>query len=102
MFKRKGFAPQLINFQLGANVHKPSQCGFFIYHGCRLISTPEKLKQQFEKVLDSNGIVGILTVPYSVMEPSQYKSDVFKLGLEKEIIKLGIVMLLFYANLFLS
>ena len=61
-------------------MHKPSQDGVFIYHGCRLISTPEKLTQEFFKNFESKGIAAILTIPYSVMEPSQYKSDGFKIG----------------------
>jgi hypothetical protein len=58
--KRKAKDAQLLSFQFGANVHQPSQAGFFIYHGCRLISTPEKLSLQFEKNYESKGIIGII------------------------------------------
>jgi hypothetical protein len=88
-FHRNKKKSQVITLQFGANVKNPSQCGFFIYNGSRLISTPEMLNKKFEKNgIESNGIVAIVNIPYSAMEPSQYKTDILKTRIEKEIIKL--------------
>jgi hypothetical protein len=92
IFRNKKEA-QVIIFQFGANVKNPSRCGYFIYNGSRLISTPEMLNKKLEiNGIESNGIVGIVNIPHSVLQPSQYKTDILKTEIEKQITKLKKVL----------
>jgi hypothetical protein len=58
-----------LEFKFGINLHNRSQSGFFIYNCHRLILMYKKYGRQGKFDPEYHGIVGLVDVPYSIMDP---------------------------------
>merc|ERR1711962_884173 len=67
--------PKTLSFTFGFNIHKRRLDGIFIYNCNRLIRMYEKVGPQTEAGLKCAGIVGVVDVPYLVLEPTHNKQD---------------------------
>jgi hypothetical protein len=66
--------PKTINFIFGINVHNKYADGLFYYNSNRLIIMYEHAKPQI-KSKDYQGIVGIVDVPFLILEPTHNKQS---------------------------
>lgn len=62
-------------FTFGLNVENRSHDGCFIYNNGRLIKMYEKTGVQCENGVSGGGVVGVVDVPFTVMEPTHNKQD---------------------------
>jgi hypothetical protein len=76
--------------KFGVNLNYRAQDGFFFYSQNRLVIMNEKTPKTNQVKPEYSGIVGIVDIPYSVMEPNQNKQ---RFTAEKEFQKLKQIML---------
>ncbi|XP_064613507.1 ATPase MORC2-like [Liolophura sinensis] len=67
--------PKTLNFIFGLNIENRSHDGVFVYNCSRLIRMYEKVGPQTDGGVCCSGIVGIVDVPYLVLEPTHNKQD---------------------------
>ncbi|KAL6087272.1 hypothetical protein STEG23_021164 [Scotinomys teguina] len=67
--------PKVLNFVFGVNIEHRDHDGMFIYNCSRLIKMYEKVGPQLEKSMVCAGVVGVIDVPYLVLEPTHNKQD---------------------------
>ncbi|KAI8783313.1 ATPase MORC2 [Biomphalaria glabrata] len=67
--------PKTLNLIFGLNLDNRSHDGVFVYNCSRLIKMYEKVGPQNEGGVFCNGVVGIVDVPYLVLEPTHNKQD---------------------------
>ncbi|XP_005360783.1 MORC family CW-type zinc finger protein 2B-like [Microtus ochrogaster] len=67
--------PKELNFVFGVNIEHRDHDGMFIYNCSRLIKMYEKVGPQLEKGMTCGGVVGVIDVPYLVLEPTHNKQD---------------------------
>lgn len=67
--------PKTLTFTFGFNIHRRRLDGIFIYNCNRLIRMYEKVGPQTEGDVKCAGIVGVVDVPYLVLEPTHNKQD---------------------------
>jgi len=67
--------PKTLNFTFGFNINKRRCDGLFIYNCNRLIRMYEKVGPQTEGGVKCAGVVGVVDVPYLVLEPTHNKQD---------------------------
>eukprot|EP00794_Sanderia_malayensis_P001413 gene1413-1565_t len=67
--------PKQLTFTFGFNTDQRKCDGMFIYNCNRLIRMCEKIGTQLEGGVKCAGIVGIVDVPYLVLEPTHNKQD---------------------------
>ncbi|XP_071093835.1 ATPase MORC2-like [Haliotis cracherodii] len=67
--------PKTLNFIFGMNLENRVHDGVFVYNCSRLIKMYEKVGPQAEGGVNCSGVVGIVDVPYLVLEPTHNKQD---------------------------
>lgn len=67
--------PKELNFIFGVNIEHRYLDGMFIYNCSRLIKMYEKVGPQLEGGMACGGVVGVVDVPYLVLEPTHNKQD---------------------------
>ncbi|KAL5016011.1 hypothetical protein ScPMuIL_005600 [Solemya velum] len=67
--------PKVLNFIFGMNIDNRSHDGVFVYNCSRLIKMYEKVGPQTDGGVHCSGVVGIVDVPYLVLEPTHNKQD---------------------------
>uniref|UniRef100_A0A8C0EWS2 MORC family CW-type zinc finger 2 n=1 Tax=Bubo bubo TaxID=30461 RepID=A0A8C0EWS2_BUBBB len=67
--------PKELNFIFGVNIEERELDGMFIYNCSRLIKMYEKVGPQLEGGMACGGVVGVVDVPYLVLEPTHNKQD---------------------------
>ncbi|XP_010173654.2 ATPase MORC2-like, partial [Antrostomus carolinensis] len=67
--------PKELNFIFGVNIEQRELDGMFIYNCSRLIKMYEKVGPQLESGMACGGVVGVVDVPYLVLEPTHNKQD---------------------------
>ncbi|XP_044540824.1 ATPase MORC2-like [Gracilinanus agilis] len=67
--------PKELNFVFGVNIEQRHLDGMFIYNCSRLIKMYEKVGPQLEGGMACGGVVGVVDVPYLVLEPTHNKQD---------------------------
>lgn len=67
--------PKEMCFIFGVNIEYRVQDGMFIYNCSRLIKMYEKVGPQLEGGVACGGVVGVVDVPYLVLEPTHNKQD---------------------------
>ncbi|NXI37472.1 MORC2 protein, partial [Galbula dea] len=67
--------PKELNFIFGVNIEQRDLDGMFIYNCSRLIKMYEKVGPQLESGMACGGVVGVVDVPYLVLEPTHNKQD---------------------------
>ncbi|XP_014812109.1 PREDICTED: MORC family CW-type zinc finger protein 2 isoform X2 [Calidris pugnax] len=67
--------PKELNFIFGVNIEHRELDGMFIYNCSRLIKMYEKVGPQLEGGMACGGVVGVVDVPYLVLEPTHNKQD---------------------------
>ncbi|XP_052075180.1 ATPase MORC2-like isoform X1 [Mytilus californianus] len=67
--------PKTLNFIFGVNLDNRSHDGVFVYNCSRLIKMYEKVGPQTDGGVFCSGIVGIVDIPYLVLEPTHNKQD---------------------------
>ncbi|KAB5565779.1 hypothetical protein PHYPO_G00245410 [Pangasianodon hypophthalmus] len=67
--------PKELNFIFGVNIERRDQDGMFIYNCSRLIKMYEKTGPQLDGGMACGGVVGVVDVPYLVLEPTHNKQD---------------------------
>ncbi|XP_028566302.2 ATPase MORC2 isoform X2 [Podarcis muralis] len=67
--------PKELNFIFGVNIEQRHLDGMFIYNCSRLIKMYEKVGPQLEGGMACGGVVGVVDVPYLVLEPTHNKQD---------------------------
>uniref|UniRef100_H0XJK5 CW-type domain-containing protein n=1 Tax=Otolemur garnettii TaxID=30611 RepID=H0XJK5_OTOGA len=67
--------PKELNFTFGVNIEHRGLDGMFIYNCSRLIKMYEKVGPQLEGGMACGGVVGVVDVPYLVLEPTHNKQD---------------------------
>uniref|UniRef100_A0A8C5PVI5 MORC family CW-type zinc finger 2 n=1 Tax=Leptobrachium leishanense TaxID=445787 RepID=A0A8C5PVI5_9ANUR len=67
--------PKELNFIFGVNIEQRELDGMFIYNCSRLIKMYEKVGPQLESGMACGGAVGVVDVPYLVLEPTHNKQD---------------------------
>ncbi|NXC00957.1 MORC2 protein, partial [Orthonyx spaldingii] len=67
--------PKELNFIFGVNIEQRELDGMFIYNCSRLIKMYEKAGPQLEGGMACGGVVGVVDVPYLVLEPTHNKQD---------------------------
>jgi len=67
--------PKTLNLIFGINIENRNHCGVFVYNCSRLIKMYEKVGPQNEGGVCCSGVVGIVDVPYLVLEPTHNKQD---------------------------
>ncbi|XP_067556330.1 ATPase MORC2 isoform X3 [Pseudorca crassidens] len=67
--------PKELNFVFGVNIEHRDLDGMFIYNCSRLIKMYEKVGPQLEGGMACGGVVGVVDVPYLVLEPTHNKQD---------------------------
>ncbi|XP_027526301.1 MORC family CW-type zinc finger protein 2 isoform X2 [Neopelma chrysocephalum] len=67
--------PKELNFIFGVNIEQRELDGMFIYNCSRLIKMYEKVGPQLEGGMACGGVVGVVDVPYLVLEPTHNKQD---------------------------
>ncbi|XP_014785093.1 ATPase MORC2 [Octopus bimaculoides] len=67
--------PKSLSFIYGVNIDNRNQDGIFVYNCSRLIRMYEKVGPQLEGGVCCSGIVGVVDVPYLVLEPTHNKQD---------------------------
>uniref|UniRef100_A0A3B5Q2F3 MORC family CW-type zinc finger 2 n=1 Tax=Xiphophorus maculatus TaxID=8083 RepID=A0A3B5Q2F3_XIPMA len=67
--------PKDLNFIFGVNIGQRELDGMFVYNCSRLIKMYEKTGPQLEGGMACGGVVGVVDVPYLVLEPTHNKQD---------------------------
>ncbi|XP_063769480.1 ATPase MORC2 [Pseudophryne corroboree] len=67
--------PKELNFIFGVNIEQRELDGMFVYNCSRLIKMYEKVGPQLEGGTSCGGVVGVVDVPYLVLEPTHNKQD---------------------------
>ncbi|XP_069788885.1 ATPase MORC2 isoform X2 [Narcine bancroftii] len=67
--------PKEMCFIFGVNIEHRDQDGMFIYNCSRLIKMYEKVGPQLEGGVACGGVMGVVDVPYLVLEPTHNKQD---------------------------
>uniref|UniRef100_A0A7N8YE02 MORC family CW-type zinc finger 2 n=1 Tax=Mastacembelus armatus TaxID=205130 RepID=A0A7N8YE02_9TELE len=67
--------PKELNFIFGINIEQRNLDGMFVYNCSRLIKMYEKTGPQLEGGMACGGVVGVVDVPYLVLEPTHNKQD---------------------------
>lgn len=67
--------PKTLNFTFGFNIENRRYYGMFIYNCSRLIKMYEKVGPQKDGGVKCYGIIGVVDVPYLVLEPTHNKQD---------------------------
>ncbi|XP_069475449.1 ATPase MORC2 [Ambystoma mexicanum] len=67
--------PKELNFIFGVNIEQRELDGMFVYNCSRLIKLYEKVGPQLEGGMACGGVVGVVDVPYLVLEPTHNKQD---------------------------
>ncbi|XP_078083476.1 ATPase MORC2 [Mustelus asterias] len=67
--------PKEMCFIFGVNIEHRDLDGMFIYNCSRLIKMYEKVGPQLEGGVSCGGVVGVVDVPYLVLEPTHNKQD---------------------------
>uniref|UniRef100_A0A672FBC4 CW-type domain-containing protein n=1 Tax=Salarias fasciatus TaxID=181472 RepID=A0A672FBC4_SALFA len=67
--------PKELNFIFGVNIDQRDLDGMFVYNCSRLIKMYEKTGPQLEGGMACGGVVGVVDVPYLVLEPTHNKQD---------------------------
>ncbi|NXW45215.1 MORC2 protein, partial [Nyctiprogne leucopyga] len=67
--------PKELSFVFGVNIEQRELDGMFIYNCSRLIKMYEKVGPQLEGGMACGGVVGVVDVPYLVLEPTHNKQD---------------------------
>ncbi|KAJ7309571.1 hypothetical protein JRQ81_007622, partial [Phrynocephalus forsythii] len=67
--------PKELNFIFGVNIEQRHLDGMFIYNCSRLIKMYEKVGPQLESGMACGGVVGVVDIPYLVLEPTHNKQD---------------------------
>ncbi|KAM4746170.1 ATPase MORC2 isoform 2-T2 [Anableps anableps] len=67
--------PKDLNFVFGVNIGQRELDGMFVYNCSRLIKMYEKTGPQLEGGMACGGVVGVVDVPYLVLEPTHNKQD---------------------------
>ncbi|ELT90466.1 hypothetical protein CAPTEDRAFT_222726 [Capitella teleta] len=67
--------PKTLNFIFGVNIDTRNQDGMFVYNCSRLIKMYQKVGPQAEGGVFCSGVVGVVDVPYLVLEPTHNKQD---------------------------
>uniref|UniRef100_H3DEP7 MORC family CW-type zinc finger 2 n=1 Tax=Tetraodon nigroviridis TaxID=99883 RepID=H3DEP7_TETNG len=67
--------PKELNFIFGVNIEQRDLDGMFVYNCSRLIKMYEKTGPQLEGGTACGGVVGVVDVPYLVLEPTHNKQD---------------------------
>ncbi|XP_043924181.1 ATPase MORC2 [Protopterus annectens] len=67
--------PKELCFIFGVNIEQRELDGMFIYNCSRLIKMYEKVGPQLEGGMACGGVVGVVDVPYLVLEPTHNKQD---------------------------
>uniref|UniRef100_A0A8D0GPG6 MORC family CW-type zinc finger 2 n=1 Tax=Sphenodon punctatus TaxID=8508 RepID=A0A8D0GPG6_SPHPU len=67
--------PKELNFVFGVNIEQRDLDGMFVYNCSRLIKMYEKVGPQLEGGMACGGVVGVVDVPYLVLEPTHNKQD---------------------------
>ncbi|NWI73044.1 MORC2 protein, partial [Dryoscopus gambensis] len=67
--------PKELHFIFGVNIEQRELDGMFIYNCSRLIKMYEKVGPQLEGGMACGGVVGVVDVPYLVLEPTHNKQD---------------------------
>ncbi|NXN93570.1 MORC2 protein, partial [Rhinopomastus cyanomelas] len=67
--------PKEMSFIFGVNIEQRDLDGMFIYNCSRLIKMYEKVGPQLEGGMACGGVVGVVDVPYLVLEPTHNKQD---------------------------
>ncbi|XP_035021898.2 ATPase MORC2 isoform X1 [Hippoglossus stenolepis] len=67
--------PKELNFIFGVNIELRDLDGMFVYNCSRLIKMYEKTGPQLEGGMACGGVVGVVDVPYLVLEPTHNKQD---------------------------
>ncbi|KAH3882973.1 hypothetical protein DPMN_006920, partial [Dreissena polymorpha] len=67
--------PKTLNLIFGINIEQRSHDGVFVYNCSRLIKMYEKVGPQVDGGVFCSGVVGIVNVPYYVLEPTHNKQD---------------------------
>ncbi|NXN09646.1 MORC2 protein, partial [Indicator maculatus] len=67
--------PKELSFIFGVNIERRELDGVFIYNCSRLIKMYEKVGPQLEGGMACGGVVGVVDVPYLVLEPTHNKQD---------------------------
>ncbi|XP_051922862.1 ATPase MORC2 isoform X2 [Hippocampus zosterae] len=67
--------PKELNFIFGVNIEQRDLDGMFVYNCSRLIKMYEKTGPQLDGGMACGGVVGVVDVPYLVLEPTHNKQD---------------------------
>ncbi|CAI9589218.1 unnamed protein product [Staurois parvus] len=67
--------PKELNFIFGVNIEQRELDGMFVYNCSRLIKMYEKVGPQLEGGAACGGVLGVVDVPYLVLEPTHNKQD---------------------------
>ncbi|XP_053135226.1 ATPase MORC2 isoform X2 [Hemicordylus capensis] len=67
--------PKELNFIFGVNIEQRQLDGMFVYNCSRLIKMYEKVGPQLDGGMACGGVVGVVDVPYLVLEPTHNKQD---------------------------
>nr|XP_015221751.1 PREDICTED: MORC family CW-type zinc finger protein 2 isoform X2 [Lepisosteus oculatus] len=67
--------PKELCFIFGVNIDQRDLDGMFVYNCSRLIKMYEKVGPQLEGGMACGGVVGVVDVPYLVLEPTHNKQD---------------------------
>ncbi|KAM9330790.1 ATPase MORC2 [Gastrophryne carolinensis] len=67
--------PKELSFIFGVNIEQRELDGMFVYNCSRLIKMYEKVGPQQEGETACGGVVGVVDVPYLVLEPTHNKQD---------------------------
>ncbi|XP_056141543.1 ATPase MORC2 isoform X2 [Lampris incognitus] len=67
--------PKELSFTFGVNIEQRDLDGMFVYNCSRLIKMYEKTGPQLEGGMACGGVVGVVDVPYLVLEPTHNKQD---------------------------
>ncbi|KAK7088182.1 ATPase MORC2A-like [Littorina saxatilis] len=67
--------PKTLNLIFGIQLENRSHDGVFVYNCSRLIKMYEKVGPQTEGGVYCSGVVGVVNVPYLVLEPTHNKQD---------------------------
>ncbi|VDN98027.1 unnamed protein product [Rodentolepis nana] len=67
--------PKTLTFYFGINVVNRACDGMFVYNCSRLIKMYQRIGPQQDSSMTCRGVVGIVDVPYMVLEPTHNKQD---------------------------
>ncbi|XP_077995553.1 ATPase MORC2A-like [Glandiceps talaboti] len=67
--------PKTLSFMFGMNIENRQCDGVFVYNCNRLIKMYERVGPQLEGGVNCSGVLGIVDVPYLVLEPTHNKQD---------------------------